>query len=247
MRLQIAAQNALRFGAEGYFLIHFYQTWVQPYPWWLWMIPTACLPCSIRLSRAILLHLMCLQIDAQIGVGDVTVRLHFHHFLRRIANSQDDARETYKFNQCHYTYAQAHKLQTHKMTHTGEKAHNPSLPHTRTKRSMPRSIQLLRATLFDYINKFGSLICQAFGGGMPTILTILPLCDVCEDEFVVLRSIGWLSFQFYSPATDRQPVIVSALTSMLQIADRNYPSGSLNRHVTAVTIQLLKEATWEWT
>ena len=114
-------------------------------------------------------------------------------------------------------------------------------------RSMPRSIRLSRATLFDYVYKFGSSSWQAFGGGMPTILTILPLCDVCEDEFVVLRSIGWLSFQFYSPATDMQPVIVSALTSTLQIADRNYPSGSLNRHVTAVTIQLLKEATWERT
>ena len=54
---------------------------------------------------------MCLQIDAQIGVGDVTVRLHFHHFLRRIANSHDDAhwRDAYKLNQFDYTYAQAHK------------------------------------------------------------------------------------------------------------------------------------------
>ena len=78
---------------------------------------------------------------------------------------------------------------------------------------------------------------------MPTILTILPLCDVCEDEFVVLRSLGRLSFQFHFPATDMQPVIVSALTSMHQIADRNYPSGSLIRNVTDVTIQLLKEAT----
>ena len=78
---------------------------------------------------------------------------------------------------------------------------------------------------------------------MPTILTILPLCDVCEDEFVVLRSLGRLIFQFHFPATDMQPIIISALTSMLQIADINYLSGSLYRHVTAVTIQLLKEAT----
>ena len=28
-----------------------------------------------------------------------------------------------KFNQCDCTYAQAHKLQKHKMTHKGEKAH----------------------------------------------------------------------------------------------------------------------------
>ena len=76
---------------------------------------------------------MSLQIDAQIGVGDVTVQLHFHHFLRHIANSHDDAREAYKFKQCDYTCAQAHKLQKHKMTHTGEKAHIPSLPYTRTK------------------------------------------------------------------------------------------------------------------
>ena len=120
------------------------------------------MPRSIRLSRAILFHLMSLQIDAQIGAGDVTVQLHFHHFLRHIANSHDDAREAYKCNQCDYTYAQAHKLQTHKMTHTGEKAHIPSLPYTRTKRSMPRSVRLSRATLFDYINKFGTLVCQVF-------------------------------------------------------------------------------------
>ena len=37
---------------------------------------------------------MSLQIDAQI-VDDVTVQLHFHHFLRHIANSHDDAREAY--------------------------------------------------------------------------------------------------------------------------------------------------------
>ena len=51
------------------------------------------------------------------------------------AKSHDDAhwREAYKFNQCDYTYAQAHKLQKHKMTHTGEKAHITSLPYTRTK------------------------------------------------------------------------------------------------------------------
>ena len=53
------------------------------------------------------------------------------------------------FNQCDYTYAQAHWLQKYKMTHTGEKAHIPSLPYTRTKRSMPRSIRLSTVTLFD--------------------------------------------------------------------------------------------------
>ena len=56
-----------------------------------WNLDERSMPRSIRLSRAILFHLMSLQIDAQIGVGDVTVQLHFHHFLRHIANSHDDA------------------------------------------------------------------------------------------------------------------------------------------------------------
>ena len=33
----------------------------------------------------------------------------------------------YKFNQCDCTYAQAHKLKKHKMTHTAEMAHNSSV------------------------------------------------------------------------------------------------------------------------
>ena len=94
-----------------------------------WYLDERSMPRSIRLLRSILFHLMSLQIDAQI-VGDVTVQLHFHHFLRHIANSHDDAqsRDAHKLNQCDYTYAQAHKLQKHKMTHTGEKTHIPSLP-----------------------------------------------------------------------------------------------------------------------
>ena len=54
-----------------------------------WYLDERSMPRSIRLLRSILFHLMSLQIDAQI-VGDVTVQLHFHHFLRRIAISHDD-------------------------------------------------------------------------------------------------------------------------------------------------------------
>ena len=46
---------------------------------------------------------------------------------------KQNGEKPYKFNQCDCTYAQAHKLQKHKMTHTGEKAHIPSLPYTRSK------------------------------------------------------------------------------------------------------------------
>ena len=36
---------------------------------------------------------------------------------------KQNGEKPYKFNQCDCTYAQAHKLQKHKMTHTGQKAH----------------------------------------------------------------------------------------------------------------------------